>query len=567
MSQRSGADHLIATLEETGCRCVFGVPGTQTVPVFEALRKSRIRTVLAASEASAAFMAGGWARVTGQPGVCLTIPGPGFAWSLAGLAEALLDSIPLLAVTGAPPERPGRRFRQQELDQAAIATPLVKQVFEAKRPGEIAPLTRAALAAALRGEPGPVLLQLTDRAIQDVEPDSPGPPDNGGPSAPDFRALRSRLAAARRPVLLVGQGACRSAAEIRRLVESLGAPVLTTPAGRGILPEDHPLALGFDPLAGSVVAVNGLLSEADLILVLGAKLGHNGTAGFALALPSDRLLQVDASDQVPGSNYPVSLAWVSPVHDALHALLEPPPGPSSWSPDVVASWRGRIRTLERSPPEPSIAGSRDRDPGAFFAALRRALPRNGRLVLDSGLHQVMARRHFPVLAPGGLLFPSDLQSMGFGVPTAVGAVLGDPGRRVVALVGDGGFAMTGLELLSAVREGLTLVVLVFLDGVLGQIRLQQIQEYGAPHAVDLGPLDVGGIATAVGARYFEVGDDVESTLAAALRESGVTVIGIPLGDSGRIRSMASAARVRERIRRLAGPGLIRWIKRVLQRGS
>lgn len=567
----TGADRLVAALEQSGVRCVFGLPGTQTVPVFEALRKSRIRTVLATSEVSAAFMAGGWARVTGEPGVCLSIPGPGFTWSLTGLAEALLDSVPLLAITGGPPDTPaGRRFRQQELAQTAVAAPLVKRVLDVDRPEQVAALTRAAIAWSLHGEPGPVLLQLSARAMQGEAPAGAPDPDPALPSTPrpSFEELKSRVAKARTPFLLVGQGAESSAAEVRLLAERLGAPVLTTPAGRGVLPEDHPLALGFDAVAAPVVPVNELLAEADLVLVLGAKLGHSGTAGFGLHLPAERLVQVDASAEIPGANYPVSLAVVAPVREAVRALLESPAAGSSWAASALTAWRSRVRTPTGEYLEPRVAGSARKDAAGFFGGLRRALPRDAVLVLDSGLHQLMARRHFPVLAPRSLLFPSDLQSMGFGIPTAVGARLAAPGRPVVALVGDGGFTMTGLEILSAVRERLDLVVIVFSDGMLGQIRLHQLQDYGAAHAVELGRLDLGLLAAALGARYAEVEDEIEAPVEQALREGGVTLIEVPVGDTARIRRSAAAARVRETLRRAAGPTLLRWVKGMLgRRGS
>ncbi|HLG05462.1 MAG TPA: thiamine pyrophosphate-binding protein [Gemmatimonadales bacterium] len=567
MTSRSGAGHLVAALRENGARCVFGVPGTQTVPIFEALRTSGLRTVLATSEVSAAFMAGGWARVSGEAGVCLTIPGPGFIWSLPGIAEALLDSVPLLVITVAPPDGPGCRFRQQEIAQSAVGGALVKEIVEVSQAHEVAPATRAALAATLRNEPGPVLLQLAGSSLTAESDPADSSTDQAVPPMPDFGELRRRVAAARRPVLFVGQGVRPCSEELRQLAEHLGAPVITTPAGRGTLPEDHPLAMGFDALAGSVGEANAFLAEADLVLVLGAKLGHNGTAGFGLRLAPEHLVHIDASRDVPGANYPASLALVAQVRDALSALLAPPPSRSAWPPDRLSAWRARLRTPAASWLEPRVSGSPERDAPGFFAGLRRALPREAVLVLDSGLHQIMARRHFEVLSPGGLLFPSDLQSMGFGVPSAIGARLSNPSRPIVALVGDGGFAMTGFELLTAVREGVSLVVIVFVDGVLGQIRMHQLRDYGAPHAVDLGRFDLELIANSLGAGYLEADADIEPIVREALSREGVTVIGVPVGDSPRIRRAAGIARLREGFRRAAGPTLIRWIKWILKRGA
>jgi acetolactate synthase-1/2/3 large subunit len=189
------------------------------------------------------------------------------------------------------------------------------------------------------------------------------------------------------------------------------------------------------------------------------------------------------------------------------------------------------------------------------------------LVLDSGLHQILARRYYSVFAPSGLLMPTDLQSMGFAIPTAIGARIARPDRSVVALVGDGGFAMTAMELLSAAREGLSLVVIVFADGAFGQIRLQQLASYGASHGVDLRNPDISLLAAAVGARYESVGEDdsdAESVIQGALQYSGVTVIEVSVRDSLAILANAAVARTREATRRAAGPGLFQFLRRAFR---
>ena len=557
----SGADLLVAALAEGGVSTVFGLPGTQTVPLFESLRRSRLRTVLTTHELGAGFMAGGWARSSGEVGVLATIPGPGFTWALTGLAEARLDSVPLLHLCGAPPATPGRRFRQQELDQAAIAGPLVKAVLSANKVSEISALVRLGLHHAVSGEPGPVLLQIPAELLSREGSDEAAAVP-AEPVVADFAGLRRRVTAARRPVLFLGQGAGASAALLTRLAEGLQVPVVTTAAGRGTLPEDHPLAMGFDGLRSEPAVLNQLFAAADLVLVLGAKLGHNGTCGYGLIIPPDRLVHVDTSPEVLGANYPASLALVADVRLAVEALLAAPLRGGDWTAAELAQWRQRLRAPGPRGPEPSVCGG---EPERFFAALRRALPRETGLVLDSGLHQILARRYYDVLSPRGLLLPSDLQSMGFGIPTAIGARLAAPQRPVVVIVGDGGFAMSGLELLTAVREGLDLVVIVLVDGQLGQIRMQQLAEYGATHAVQLENPDFSLFAAAIGAGYRNAGDGIELAVRAALDQGGVTIIEVPVGDTPRLRRAATVARTRETARRVVGPAAIRWLKRLLDR--
>jgi acetolactate synthase-1/2/3 large subunit len=567
MKQQSGARRIVESLRTDGVRCVFGLPGTQTTELFEALRATGLRTVLATSEHGAAFMAGGWARVTGEPGVVVTIGGPGFTWALTGIAEARLDSIPLLHIAGSPPTQPsGRRFRQQELAQAAIAQSLVKSVIDAGDAADPGDAAHAALRCARSGEPGPVLLHVSQEALNRLVtvPDLMTPQADDS-DRDDARAICDRLRMSRRPVFFVGQGALPESDGIREIAEKLGAPVITTPSARGLLSEDHPLNLGFDPFAGRIEELNAFLESADLVVVIGAKLGHNGTTGFKLRLDRDRLVHVDASAEVIGANYPVSLGLVADVGDALAPMRSANLPTSAWTADELGVWRRRIACGEHEG-EPRVGGTPSGDARNFFESLRRALPADAIVVLDSGTHQILARRYYKALCPGGIVFPSDLQSMGFAIPTAIGAKIAAPERIVVAIVGDGGFAMTGLELLSAVREGLSIIFIVFVDGALGQIRLQQLTDYGVTHAVKLANPDFGLFAAAVGAQYELIGENIEAAVREGIRRGGVTVLEVPVGDTLEIIRTAITSRVRGAARRVIGRRLIDRVKRLLNRG-
>jgi acetolactate synthase-1/2/3 large subunit len=565
---QTGAARIVEALETANVRCVFGLPGTQTVELFEALRKSAVRTVVATNELAAAFMAGGWSRVTGEPGVLVTIPGPGFTWALTGIAEARLDSVPLLHITGAPAAAPiGKRFRQQEINQAAIAAPLVKGVIDADSYPDPAVAVLDGLLLARSGEPGPVLLQVSSTTLSREHTGAalqPAPVTAIRPAVLD--AVCARVRDARRPILMVGQGANHYPERVRALVERLKAPLMTTPSARGVLPENHSLNFGFDSLAANIRDINELVQTSDLVLVIGCKLGHSGTGGFELKLPADRLVHVDASAEVLGANYPVSLGVVADAGDALEALQRSAPSPSAWSEEELEAWRNRLALRKKGASEPRIAGTLTGDAPGFFGALRRAMPADGVLVLDSGLHQILARRYYTVLSPCGLITPTDLQSMGFAIPTAIGARIAKPDRAVVALVGDGGFAMNGLELLSAVREEVALVVIVFVDGALGQIRMQQLANYGVSHGVSLESPDLGLLAASIGARHQLIGgDEAESAVRAALEYSGLTVLEVRVGDSFAIRRSAAVARAREMTRRVAGPRVVRLLKKLIRR--
>jgi len=555
MTRRTGAHLLCDTLEALGVELVFGLPGTQNVPLFEALRGSPLRMIVATHELGAGFMANGYARTSGRPGILVTIPGPGFTYALTALAEARHDSAAMVLITLAP-ERGDRSFLLQAIDQRAVAAPLVKASWEATRVEELAPAMVAAYAAARDGEPGPVLLEVRAEVLHaetDLAAAQAASPSSSG-DAPRLAAecLAEALATARRPAFFVGQGASGAAESLRRVVEDRGGPLLTTLSGRGALAEDHPLCLAVD-LGTGVDAVNGLLDRADLVVALGCKFSHNGSGGFRLRLARDRLIHVDASPAVAGVNYPARAALVADVPATLRELAArlPLAAPQAeWTAEEIASARqaGRLAAT-RGAPEPAILG-RSGGPAALFAAIGRAVPRETILVTDSGLHQMLARRHWSVRSPRGLLAPSDFQSMGFGIPAAIGARLAAPDRPVLVVTGDGGFNMAGLELLTAAREEIPVVVLVFHDGEYGLIRQQQLGDYGHPFGVALRTPEYGAFAEAIGVPFALLGDGLDAVLTAAFARAGPTLVEVALGDSPRFQAWKAQRVARATARRL-----------------
>jgi acetolactate synthase-1/2/3 large subunit len=566
-----GASRICDTLEALGFTTVFGLPGTQNVPLFEGLRRSRLRTVLATHELAAAFMASGFFRASGRPAALFTIPGPGFAYALAGLAEARHDSAALLHITGTPDETPGRAFQLQRLDQVAMATPVVKRCFRIDRLDQLEVVLADAAALSCSGEPGPVLVEVAPEVLSGVG--LGGAPRHVARPPGDLPMdlliqLSDRLRAARRPLLIAGQGCAGAAVQLRTLAESLHAPVATTLSGRGILPEDHPLSFGRD-LGVEVEAVNAMVDAADIVVVLGCKLSHNGTGGFRLRLPSTKLARVDASAEVLAASYPASLAIQADAGAALDFLVsrlaatEAEQGPDHWGDLLELAHASHPRRAD--PAGPRVGSAAGRTVPEFFRDLRAMLPRNAIVTTDSGRHQAMAREHLPVNAPRGFVAPSDFQSMGFGLPAAVGAALAGTGRPVVAIVGDGGMGISGLELMTAVRERLALTVLVLNDAQLGLIREQQLRDHGASHAVALGGLDMAALAAAVGAGFLDYAQAGPSGLRAVIENGGVTLVDVRLRDSLPGHVAHAAWTMRAHGRRVLGRRLLAALKRVLRR--
>jgi acetolactate synthase-1/2/3 large subunit len=562
---QSGAEAVCSALESSGVEIVFGLPGTQTVGLYEALRRSRLRAVVPTHEMAAAFMATGYARASGKVGVILTIPGPGFAYAVAGVAEASLDGVPLLHICLKPARGPTGEPAFQAIEQTTIAGTMVKRVFSVGDRESLPGILRNALEVASTPEQGPVYVELSERILsvtRDDGADLPEPSVTPG-IAQGIDETVARILAARRPVLLIASDCSRHGSTIAEVADSVRIPVCVPAPGRGVVAEDHPWCLTFDDQRTDVALLNATLARADLAVVLGTRLGHVATAGFRLKLPANVICIAADVTRSLSHGYGTALTLRVDPGDFL-ALLERESSRSlsEWTAAEMTEARNQFASQRPAdPPEPEIDGASAAD---FFAALRDVLPRDAIVVTDSGLHQVMVRRHFPVLSGGGLIFPSDFQSMGFGLPAALGAKLAAPDRCVIAIVGDGGFAMNGLELLTAVRDRIPVIVLVMNDGRLNLIRVQQLREFGRAHGVDLNNPDLEYLSAALGVRYLRLSGDHAKVLAGVTSTQEATVVDVPVGDSPGIRRVRARSLVRATARNALGPSLVAWLKRRLR---
>lgn len=560
----NGADRIGATLRELGVEVVFGLPGTQNIVLYDGLRRSGLRTVTASDEGAAAFMAAGYARASGRVGVLTTIPGPGFLFALPGIAESRDDSAPVLWITLRQADD-GMAFPLQSIDQAALAAPVTKGRLFVDDPEQLAAVLAEAHRLAGSDEPGPVLLEVAAPLLTSSAPTA-GPQALDSPSAAIPAAAIERIRAAMRPLIIAGQGAQGAAADVRALATRWNAPVLSTSSGRGVVPDAHPSAVVADWSFGVPDVVEDLIDRADLILVLGCKFTHNGSAGGRLRLPQDKLMRVDASAEVLAANYPATVAIRARCEDVV-ARFASEAGPSAWSEAEVSALRARC-AKQRSEPidhEPRLAGASSVGVSQLFGAMATAFGPNVVYTTDAGLHQALTRRYANVSTARGLLCPSDFQSMGFGLPGAIGAALARPGETVVACVGDGALALSMGDLLTAVREAVDLVVVVFNDGGYGLIRRQQLLTLGHAVATDLPEVDYPALADATGCSYFSASDGLEETLRAMALAKGVRLLEVPLVEASSMARMALKRAVREKVVRAAPDGALRWIKGVLRR--
>jgi acetolactate synthase-1/2/3 large subunit len=560
------AEAICAQLRQLEVGPVFGLPGTQNLGLFEAMRRSDLRSVAATDEAAAAFMATGYARSTGRVGVLTTIPGPGFAYALAGVAEARHDSTALLWLT-LRSETTGQAFPLQRLDQAAMAAPVVKRCIYIDRPESVLDSLAEAYREALADEPGPVLVEVASAAL--MAPVRPYPPRSSGTdrtvSPPP--ALLERARAARRPVLFVGQGAQGAASDIRALARSWRVPVLCTCSGRGVLPDSDPLAFVSDFSFGLRQVLPEFLGLSDLILALGCKFSHNGSAAGRLSLPKERLVRIDTSDSVLRANYPASLSVCAGAEGAAGMLLNAGLAASDWTEGELQAWRSRFDVERLSPieHEPAVA-NRQRTPiKEVFQAVGDAFGSDAIYVTDAGLHQALTRRYAQVTATRGLLCPSDFQSMGFGLSGAIGAALGRPDATVVACIGDGALLLSLGELSTAVREGVNLVIVLFNDGAYGLIRRQQLMTYGRATGTALGRVDYAALASALGFLHVRMTADPRVALEAVTGVRGVRMVELPLAEAGTLGAAGVRSAAKEALVRAVPGGAVRALKRALGR--
>jgi thiamine pyrophosphate-dependent acetolactate synthase large subunit-like protein len=501
----NGADLVVRGLVRHGVRVLFGMPGSHTTALYDAvLREGSIRTVLVRNEQAAAFAADGYARVTGTPGVVCTTAGPGATNALTGVAEAWADTVPVLLVTG---QVNHDRLHQEcgnyhEIDLEGILRPCTKFVTTVMANEDVPAAVSRAFAAMTHGRPRPAALVLPQDLMAlpapdtDVSPEPPPPTPRPRPDA--VREAVRVLSASRRPVIVAGGGAVWSGAAdgLRAVAARLGAPVLTTLNGKGILDERDPVSLGHVRSARGKWAV----TRADAMLAIGCRFTEVTTGFRTMPVPRD-LVQIDIDPGQIGMNHPVAVGLACDAAVGLAALADALPATgrdsSWWAP-------ARQETVAR--------------PEWLIETLRRELPDDAVVFTDACEMGYRAQADYPAYRERSFFYPSNYITLGWGFPAAVGAAVALPGVPVVSLSGDGGFGMTAQELVTAARYRLRLVAVVHNDGKYGAIRNLQRRKHESRFIdTDLGNPDFVKLADACGVPGERAAD--AATLAAALRRA------------------------------------------------
>ena len=540
MIKQTGAELTVALLERQGITQIAGIPGGTNLPLYDTLSRSNIRHILARHEQGAGFIAQGMARATGRPAVCFATSGPGATNLLTALADAKLDSIPLVCITGQVPLPLIGSDAFQEVDIYGMSLPVTKHNFLVRSAEELLTVIPDAFRIASSGRPGPVLVDIP-KDIQQAEcqfrqwPEQGRPELPPSPDSPAVEAAANMIREAERPVLYLGGGVIHAGVTplIRELAERCDLPAVMTLMALGVIAHDHPLSLGMLGMHGAV-ATNHALQRADLLITLGARFDDRATGKVTEFCPKARVIHcdTDASElhKVRRADCPLTGGMAA----TLEALL------SRLEIQDRSPWRAEINELKRIYPAPA-RGTDLRRPQDLIRSVAEALDPETIVATDVGQHQMWTAQVYPFSRPRQWLTSGGLGTMGFGLPAAIGAALGEPGRRVVCFSGDGSLLMNLQELATASELNLNLKLVLLNNGALGLVRQQQDLFYdGNRFASDFGAgPDFCAIAKGFGwpaLDLAESGFDAER-LNQALNAPGPQFIHAPIEEAARVYPM------------------------------
>jgi acetolactate synthase I/II/III large subunit len=540
-------------LERLGVEVIFGLCGHTVIAFLDALRKSKIRFISVRHEQIAAHAADGYARASGKVGVLMTHLGPGLTNAATGVANAALDSIPMVVIAGDIPSYYYGRHPHQEVnlhqdaDQFQIFRPFCKRVYRVDNVRDLPRIVERAFHLAQTGRPGPVLVDVPMdifSADLDVDAFATTPPEIAKSGLDPATAARivDALATSRRPVLYAGGGvlSARATKELQALAEELQVPVAHTLMGKGCLPHEHPLLLGQSGFWGTPIA-NEKCRTADLIVAVGTRLAEANSSSwdprFTFSIPPTRLIHIDADLSEIGRNYQTELGVCADAKLALAALADEARGKRHAD-------RGRLKE-EIARGRKEFAGNWADQwsssqfplrPERILSELRRAAPADAFIVTDVGWNKNGVGQQFPIDVPGTFITPSGLATMGFGPAAALGVKVAQPKRHAIALIGDGGFSANPSVIATAMEAGLNVIWVVMDNSAFGTIAGLEEMHYGTTFGCtfecDGKPyhVDYAAMARSFGADGYLVksADELRPALEAALASGRPSLIQVPM---------------------------------------
>lgn len=528
--KKTGAWLARYAMEQIGVKHTFGIPGVHNTELYDELNSSElIEPILVSHEGGGAFMADAVSRVSDSIGTLVIVPAAGVAYAAAGIGEAFLDGIPMLVICGGV--RTDLEYTNQlhEMDQHSFIGAFCKKTYLIEKHQDIIPTFYEAYEVATQGEPGPVFielpvnLQLFTGHVDSVAPyqpkaSLPSLDQHLGRDSLDQKELDRAvelIESSDHPCIFAGWGAINASEELIELAESLNAPIATTLQGLSVVPHDHPLHAGFGFGPAAVPAAQRAFEYCDCLISVGTKFSEIATGSFGIN-PPEKLIHIDINPESIGRNFKPQVGVVADAKDALNKLNK------LVRRKPISKVASLIHDQKQGYLKEWLAhDSHDKvNPAIFFQSLRQQLPRDAITVVDDGNHTYLTAELMPIYGPKRFISPTDFNCMGYSVPAAIGAKLSQPDKEVVAIVGDGCFTMTCMEISTATALGLGIVYFVFNDGELSQIAQAQEIPYNRKPCTGLNRVNFEGVAMAVGAKYIHL--EQHSVVDAAISQALTT---------------------------------------------
>ncbi len=532
MAQLTGSQILVKSLEKAGVKTIFGLPGGQIIPFYNALYDASFNNILVRHEQAAAHAADGYSRASGKVGVCLATSGPGATNLVTGIATAYMDSVPLVAITGQVPVSVLGTDAFQEADVIGGTMSFIKHSLQVHDPEKIPDAVKKAFYIASTSRPGPVLIDVPSN-VQIARGEFNWPSKLNLPGyhpneTVDLEKLEDAVAVlskAERPVIYAGGGVIRSGASkhLMTIADKLNAPVVTTLMGKGAIPESHPRALGMAGMHGTPVA-NRALQAADVILAIGTRLSDRTTGGAASFAPNATMIHIDR-DPAEVDKRILTDVWL--IGDAAKALKILTAELPSISP-ARKKWDEYIESVKRNEPMPQQEFSGAITPWQILETLNDITKGDITLTTEVGQHQMWAAQYFRVEEPNHFVTSGGLGTMGFGFPAAMGAYFARPNRPVICIAGDGSFMMNIQELDTCSRYNIPVKVFIFNNSCLGMVRQWQELFYDRRYSSTLYPHDPDFVKIAEGMGVsgirVEKPEEVSCAIEKALKTPGAVVV-------------------------------------------
>lgn len=526
--KKTAAQLAVYALEQIGVRNTFGIPGVHNTELYDELNNSeRIEPILVTHEGGASFMADGVSRTSDSIGTLVIVPAAGTTHAASGIGEAFLDGIPMLIISGGTRTDSGRHYQLHQLDQEKLVHAITKQYFLVERYEDVIPTVYEAYDIAVSGEPGPVFveipvnLQLFSGEVKEL----PKYQRKRMPPEVDMAKVKKAvdmLTSANNPGIYVGWGAVDASEHTKRIAEMLVAPVATTLQGKSSFPADHALHTGVGFGGSAKPAGQNAFRNCDCMLAVAVRFSELGTGSYGIEEPKN-LIHVDINPMVFDKNYKSELAIEGDATEVLAAIAGELERRKFKSPRDIFELGPKIRKDNEAYYKEWLTEKKADlvSPGHFFKALRAKVDKDAFMVVDDGKHTFLAAELFDVYHPRHFISPTDYNAMGYCVPAAIGCKLRNPDQQVVAIVGDGAFMMTGMELVTATTNGIAPMVFVFHDGELGQISQFQSIPLNRKTCTKIGQLNVEGVAIATGAHFISMENDaqIETCIDEAIRYS------------------------------------------------